>query len=336
MVERIRVGLIGFGAMGHIHAVNLLERIPGAELTAIAFPRIHQLQPSQSLWLGCALYSDYHELLDLRSLDAIVVASASTVHLEILTAAVECKVPVFCEKPLALNLRDAIAVHQLYEDHQVPLQVAFMRRYDPHYIDVQRWIEEGAIGTPYHFSDVSRDRTGPSTSVIKNSGGIYMDMGVHDFDLARWLMSTEIDSVYAQGGLFSYPDYGTVGDVDQGYVSFHCVSQALGMVELSRHAEYGYDIRTEILGSKGAIQSAAVNATGTVLLRDGEVVQDTYRDFSERFNEAYRNELTEFIENVRQGSRPRTTGLDGVRATAIAEAATRSAESGKEEVVPLV
>jgi predicted dehydrogenase len=333
MPKTVRVGLIGFGNMGRIHAENLNGRVHGAKLVAVADPR-EDMADARNIAAGpVPFYHDYRFLLEKDDIDAFVVAAATTRHADILRSLVEGGHPVLCEKPIALTSADSLAIHKLYEERGVPLQIGFMRRYDPQYIKAKQLIDEGKIGQPYHFYGVSRDRVGPAYEVARYSGGFFLDTGVHDFDLAHWLLDTQIDSVFARGDIFRHEDYKNIPDVDQAHASFHCVSKALGLVELSRDAIYGYEIRTEILGTKGAIQVSALHSTGTVLLVDGEVVRDTYADYRERFDQAYLNELQDFVNRVSQGESVAVTAVDGIRATLVGEAAARSLTSGRDEVV---
>ncbi|PSR22374.1 MAG: hypothetical protein C7B45_07095 [Sulfobacillus acidophilus] len=330
MTSHVRIGVIGVGGMGRTHAWNLNGAVPGAQLVGVADPRIDTID--RDALPPVPRYQDYRQLLE-SDLDAIVIAAASTAHAEVLKAAVSFQHPVFCEKPLALTLEDSVAIHRLYESLKVPLQMGFMRRFDPQYRRAFDLIQEGAIGTPYHYSGISRDRVGPALEVMRYSGGFYLDTGVHEFDIARWLLHSEITSVFARGGIYNHPEYETVNDVDQAHVSFQCESGAMGLVELSRDAVYGYEIRTEVLGTRGAVQVVQVNATGTALLVDGEVRRDTYRDYAERFREAYFHEMQGFVEMVRTGGKPSVGSVDGIRATVVAQAAQRSLLSHRDETV---
>lgn len=331
MSAALKVGVIGLGAMGRTHASNLRGSIPGAVLGGIADPRLAEVARDVDHW-SVPGYTDYRALLE-SDCDAFVIATGSSSHAEVLTAAAAQGHPVFCEKPLALTLQDSVAIHHLYAARQVPLQMGFMRRFDPHYRRARDLIDAGEIGTPYHYYGLSRDRRGPELEVIRYSGGFFLDTGVHEFDLARWLLQTEIDSVFARGALYNHPDYGELGDVDQAHVSLHGTSGCLGLVELSRDAVYGYEIRTEVLGTHGAIQVAQVNATGTALLIDGRIVRDTYRDYRDRFRDAYLHEMIAFVDAARQDRVPEVSSVDGIRAVVVAEAARRSLDSHRDEPV---
>jgi len=329
----VRIAVVGLGVMGRTHAENLLGQIPDARLAAIVDPQMATIDRG---FLGSSdvpALDDYRRLLDLKDLDAVVVASASSSHSEVLKAVVERKCPVFCEKPLALTMDESIAIHQLYQSAGVPLQMGFMRRFDPHYVKAKAIIDGGDIGTPYHFFGQSRDRVAPPMAIVKHSGGFFLDTGVHDIDLARWLLGTEVTEVFARGGVYNNPDYRTIPDVDHAHMSFRAASDAMGMVELSRDAVYGYEIRTEILGTKGALQVATASPTGTVLMVKGAIVKDTYPDYRERFREAYLHEMQAFVEVVRGEEQPKVSSIDGIRATLVAEAAQRSLKTGRNETV---
>lgn len=331
----VRVAVIGLGVMGRTHAENLQGHISGAMLAAVVDPHIHAIDASFVRSSHTVAFDDYRALIDWPDLDAVVVASSSSSHGELLKALVERQCPVFCEKPLALTIEESVEIHRLYESAGVPLQMGFMRRFDPHYVRAKALIDHGEIGTPYHFFGMSRDRVAPPLEIVRHSGGFFLDTGVHDIDLARWLLGTEVIEVFARGGVFNHPDYRTIADVDHAHVSFHGSSGAMGLMELSRDAVYGYEIRTEILGTQGAIQIATASPTGTVLMVDGAIKRDTYPDYRERFQEAYLNEMRVFVEVVRGKESPQVTSIDGIRATSVAQAAQRSLTSGRNELVAL-
>ncbi len=328
-----RIAVIGLGTMGSTHAMNLMGGIPGATLAAVADPYVDSLPLSFLGQQPVAIFSDYRRLLEEDGWDALIIASSSTTHGEVLRMAAEAGKPVFCEKPLALSLQDSLDIHRLYASRHIPLHMGFMRRFDPHYMQAKQLIDGGRIGRPYHYYGLSRDRIGPAVGTARESGGFYLDTGVHEFDMARWLMGSEIVSVFARGELYNHPDYAEFHDVDQTHLSFRCASGSLGITELSRDAIYGYEIRTEVLGTEGAIQVAPVNRTGTALLIDGQVIRDTFKDYRERFREAYLNEIQDFVQCVREGRPPMVGSGDGIRATVIAEAGIRSLQSGRDEEV---
>lgn len=328
MNDQLRVGLIGLGTMGRIHAQNLLQSVSDARLEAVADPHIASIEEQGIIRLPKQVrrFSQYQDLLAL-DLDAVVVASATTTHEVVLWDVLHVKRPVLCEKPIGMTLDVSRALVQAFDSAGVPLQVGFMRRYDPLYRRAYELIQDNAIGRPYHFWSLSRDQFAPPIDVVRYSGGFWLDTGVHDYDLAHWLMADTIDSVYARGGVFVSQGYETVGDVDQMHVSFSTHSGKLGLVELGRNAIYGYDIRTEILGEKGAIQVLTGNRTSTVLMLKDQMIGDTFRHYAERFREAYQAELTDFIAAVRNGRPVGVSGNDALQAQAVAVAVQTSLES---------
>ncbi len=320
--------------MGRIHATNLVAGFPNASLYAVADPQIVAIEQAGLMQLPAAVKRcvDYRELLTM-DLDAVLIASATATHERVLGEAIAAGMPIFCEKPLAMDLAEAVRLHHAIEERQLPVQVGFMRRFDPLYQRAKQLIENGHIGTPYHFWGQSRDQVAPSLDVARYSGGLCVDTGVHEFDVARWLLDDEIISVFAQGGLFVSRELAEIGDVDQVDISFRTQSGRLGLAELSRNAVYGYDIRAEILGERGAVQVVSGHRTGTVLMVENEIIGDTYHTYAERFEKAYRNELQAFFEAIGTGARCSVTSADAVRAQAAAMAAERSLKSGSVEAV---
>jgi predicted dehydrogenase len=191
-------------------------------------------------------------------------------------------------------------------------------------------IEEGRIGVPYHYWGLSRDQWAPPLDTVKNSGGFAVDTGVHEFDLVRWFFDDEFASVYARGGVFVTKALASLGDYDQVDISFRTVGEKLGLIELSRNAVYGYDVRAEILGDRGAIRVVADHRTTTALYVENQVIGDTFQTFAERFQWAYKQQLVEFVELVK-GERPTTPvgSGDAVKAQEVAVAVRQSLASGQ-------
>ena len=208
----------------------------------------------------------------------------------------------------------------------VKLQLGFMRRFDPSYALAKKKIDAGDIGTPVLFRSTSRDpkRTSLEFARRENGGGMILDMGVHDFDLARWLVNSEVTRVYAQGGCLAYPELAEVGDIDNAVISLEFASGALGSIDLSRNAVYGYDIRTEVLGTEGALTIGSLSQTSTVWLSRSGITHDTIPYFMERFGEAYAAEIRAFVQCVLEDRDVPVTGMDARHATEIGIAATRS------------
>jgi len=259
-----------------------------------------------------------------------VIVTPTHVHREQVTAAAARKKPTFCEKPPALSLDEVAEMKKAIDASGMFFQMGFMRRFDTGYAAAKKQIDAGRIGTPLVFKATSRDPYRPSLEYAnpKSSGGMLIDMGIHDFDLARWFMG-DVRSVAAIGATIAYPELETVGDIDNAIASLIFTSGKLGVVDLTRSGIYGYDISTEILGLEGTIRIGYLRETPILVMTKATgVSHDTVPYFMERFRDAYTNQLQNFAQNVLQQRQPPVTIDDGMEALRIAIAATRARETG--------
>jgi len=331
----IRIGLIGAGRMGATFAHHLINSIAEADLIAIADAHGKTAGEVAARYGVESTYNDYYRLLERPDIDAVVIASPTNTHAEIIQAAARAGKHIFCEKPLALTMEDCDAAIAAVKAAGVKLQLGFMRRFDAGYVAAKRKIEEGLIGKPVMFKSTGRDpkRTSLEFARRENSGGLIADMAAHDFDLGRWLMGSEVQRVYSEGGCLVYPELQDVGDIDNAVVNLRFASGAIGNVDVSRNAVYGYDIRTEVLGSEGGLMISKIRQTPIlVMTRDG-VTHDTVPYFMERFGEAYAAEIRDFVACILEGREPTVTAQDGRAAAAIGIAATISFEEGRPVLV---
>jgi scyllo-inositol 2-dehydrogenase (NAD+) len=329
----LRIGLIGAGRMGKVFAHTLAFSVSEADLIAVADPATGQ--ETASCYGIKTWFSDYRALLDQKDIEAVVVASPTHTHLEVVKAAAAAGKQIFCEKPLAMTLQGCDEAIQAASDAGVRLMVGFMRRFDASYVRAKKLIDEGIIGKPVMFKAVGRDpkRTSLEFARRENSGGLILDMGIHDFDLARWFMGSEVERTYSEGGCLVFPELQEVGDIDNAVINLKFTSGAIGNVDVSRNAVYGYDIRTEILGSKGALIIGKERQTETVVLTIDGVAHDTVPYFMERFGDAYAAEIREFVTCIVENREPAVSGQDARAATAIGLAATRSLDEGRPVLV---
>lgn len=325
MNNRIRIGVIGLGPMGMKHARSVAEN-PDAQLAAVATRRAEAGNEMNARY-GCRVYGDYRALLDDADIDAVVIASATQDHPAHIIAAAQAHKPIFTEKPTALTLADADRVISAVTQNDVRCMVGFMRRWDPAYAAAKQKIDAGEIGKPVTFKAVSRDPFWPAheNDDPRVSGGFWVDMGVHDFDLARWLMGAEVREVHAIGGALVYPVLKEFDDMDNGIVSFVFDNDALGSTELSRNARYGYDIRTEVLGSDGALFIGSLQQTGLQVLNKNGVTHDVFPWYLERFDQAFRNEINAFIAALKEGQRELSPNVYDARAALAIGLAAREA-----------
>jgi inositol 2-dehydrogenase len=319
MPEQIRIGVIGLGPMGLDHAQSVAEN-PDARLIAVASRRADVGRETAER-LHCRAFADIDALLADAEIQAVVIASATQMHPEHIIAAAQARKDIFTEKPIALALEDADRVIREVARCGVRCMVGFMRRFDPAYRAAKEKIDAGVIGKPVTFKATSRDPFWPAHADDdpRVSGGFWVDMGVHDYDLARWLMGDEIKQVYAIGGALVYPDLKKYDDMDNGIAAFVYEHGTLGSIELSRNARYGYDIRTEVLGSEGGLWIGSIQQTALHVLTKTGVTHDVYSWYRERFAEAYRGEIDAFIAALKAGQSTLSPDLhDGRRALEIA------------------
>lgn len=330
MNAKLNIGLVGVGRMGIAYAQYLAYRVPGATLSAVADVRAEAAEAARAQFGAARAYSDFHDLVRDPAVDAVVVMTPTKLHKEVVLAAAAAGKPIFCEKPLALSLEDAVLMRDAVAKSGVFFQLGFMRRFDAGYAAAKRKIEAGAIGKPCVFKSSSKDKQRPSVDYLRpeNSGGLFIDMGIHDFDLARWFMG-DVASVYSTGGVLAYPEMEGIGDWDNALTNLRFRSGCIGMVSLSRNGVYGYGIHTEIVGTEGTIQIGYDRETPVLLMTKDTIAHDTVPGFYERFENAYIVQLQDFVQNLRQQRPPPITLEDGIAAQQIALAATRSAQEDR-------
>jgi len=337
MKGRLAIGLIGAGRLGRVYARDLASRIAETKLVAIADPVEAVAKEVAAEFDVPKYYADPLALIDDPAVDAIVIVSPTHTHREIVIAAASRKKPTFCEKPPALSLDEVAEMQEAVSSSGMFLQMGFMRRFDAGYASAKKQIEEGRIGMPLVFKSTSRDPFRPSLEYAnpKSSGGMLLDMGIHDFDLARWFMG-DVRTVSTIGATIAYPELATVGDIDNAVASLTFTSGKLGVVDLSRSGIYGYDISTEILGLEGTLKIGYLRETPVMLLTKNSVAHDTVPYFMERFRDAYTTQLQNFAQNVQQERPAPITIEDGMEALRIGVAATRAHETGRSVVVSAI
>jgi predicted dehydrogenase len=321
---QLPIGVIGLGRMGQVHARILARQIQGAQLLAVADLDSARARGFAESFGVPYWYDNPDDLLAHADLEAVVVSTPSDTHVSVVTAAARAGLAVLCEKPLALDLEGTDRAIAAAELAGVRLQVGFMRRTQPEYLRLKRAIREGRLGRPVLFRATQRDPDAPPASFCDPavSGGILVDMGIHEFDLARWLLEDEVRAVQAFGTASVFPELEAVGDFDNATVNLAFQGGAVGSVDLSRNARYGEDIRTEVIGSKdgvfvGELPSRSKSST----------------DAQETTDRCYRPQLQTFVNAIRKDGELAASGADSRAALLIALAARQSVETG--EVVRL-
>ena len=325
-MKALNLGVVGVGEMGRRHAENLRRAVPHARLAAVADIDLARARALAAELEIDAAYSSAAELAAHPGLDAVVIASPPKYHLSAIAAAARAGKHVFCEKPLTLCLDEADAAIAAVNRAGVILQVGHMRRYDPPYVAARARIEAGEIGEIVVFKSIGRDQeTSPAGACqVEANGTLFHDSTAHDFDLARWLTGDEILELHAYGSTIAIPELKQAGGFDAGVVNLQFTSGAIGNIESFMDAKYGYDIRTEIVGTRGTLFVGSLRQTAlTVMTRAGSC-HDVIAHWLTRFAGAYLSEIADFVEAVRHGRTPRVTGEDGRRSLAAAVAAVES------------
>jgi scyllo-inositol 2-dehydrogenase (NAD+) len=330
MTSKLNIGLVGVGRMGIAYARYLASRVPGATLYAVSDVRRDAAEAVRGQFGAAKAYPDFNDLMKDSAVDAVVVMTPTKLHHDIVVAAARAGKPIFCEKPLSLSIEDAQRMQDAVMKSGVFFQLGFMRRFDVGYAAAKKKIAAGAIGKPCVFKSTSKDKERPSVDYLRpeNSGGLFIDMGIHDFDLARWFMG-EIETVYSSGGVLAYPEMEGIGDWDNAITNMRFASGCIGSVTLSRNGVYGYGIHTEIVGTEGTIQIGYDRETPVLLLTKDTIAHDTIPGFYERFENAYIAQLQDFVQNLRERRPPTITIEDGIAAQRVALAATLSAQENR-------
>ena len=326
--ERVRVGLVGLGRMGRFHAANLAGRVLGARLVRIADAAEGVARETSGRLGGVRWSTGYEDLLEDPEVEAVVVASPTPLHAEMAEAAAVASKHIFCEKPISLELEPTYQVMEAVRTAGVKMQVGFQRRFDPDYRAARERISAGHIGEVYLFRTSLRDMRSPGFDYLEGSGGLFADVTVHDFDAARWLVG-EIEEVTAFGAALSAPGFEEVGDIDNAVVTLRFVGGALGIIDNSRVAGYGYECSSEVLGHRGTLRVGDHRRVAVETLTPGRACRDHVSDFVERFADAYREEMEHFVRVVRGEAEPRPSGADAAAATVLARAAERSHREGR-------
>ena len=325
MDKKLNIGVIGLGRLGSLYAGYCANRLSRGNLVAVSDVREEVAQEQAELFGASRWYKNYQDLLGDREVDAILVVTPTSFHKTIVIDAARAGKGIFCEKPLSLSVDECLEIKEVVEQTGAFLQLGFMRRFDSAYVAAKQKIEDGTIGQRVQYKATSRDRVRASLEFLnpEHSGGLFVDMGIHDFDIARWLMG-EVKSVYAVAGVMAYPEMKEIGDVDNAIVNMYFENGTLGAVDLSRNAIYGYDIHAEILGTEGTLQLGYLRETPIQVMKENEISHDTVPGFYERFEKAYIDQLDNFVENILQRKEPPITVVDGISALKIALAATQS------------
>ncbi len=310
--SKLGIGVIGTGRIGKLHIQHLSQNIPDADLITICSLDTETAESLAVQFNIPKVTTDYNSLLTNPKIDGVIVASSTDTHVEICQAAAKAGKHIFCEKPIALDLEQIDVTLAIVERADVKFQVGFNRRFDVNFMRVREAISAGEIGEPHILRITSRDPAPPPIEYVKVSGGLFLDMTIHDFDMARYLIGDEVVEIYAVGRVRVDPKIGEVGDIDTTIITLRFQNGVLATIDNSRKAIYGYDQRVEVFGSKGMV-TAGNPMTDTVTFSDSEGSRSAPLPdfFVERYKEAYLTELQAFIRCIQEETQPLVTGADG-------------------------
>lgn len=323
----VRFGVLGAGRIGQVHA-RAIASVEGADLVAIAEPVDAAAKAAQARF-GCELRT-IDQIAASDDIDAVVICTPTDTHADLIEQFARAGKAVFCEKPVDLNVDRVKQALATVEAEGATLMVGFNRRFDPDFMAVKAAIDAGRIGAVEMVTITSRDPGAPPYDYIKVSGGIFRDMTIHDFDMARWLLGEEVETVTAQASVLTDPKIGELGDYDSVNVILRTASGKQCVITNSRRASYGYDQRIEVLGSAGSVSAENHREANIEIANDGGYTRPPLLNFfMTRYIAAYANEIAAFVAAVAEGAATPTTGLDGLRALELAEAALASAQTGQ-------
>ena len=321
--DRVRVGVVGLGRLGKRHAANLASRVPGAELVAACSPSADERAWAKATLGTKHLYADYAQLLAHPGLDAVFLVTPNTVHPEQIVAGLRAGKHVFCEKPLSLELDECLAVEAEAARHpRLKVMIGYVRRFDASYQDAQKKIASGAIGRPFLVRSQTTDMNDPSGFFVRfapKSGGIFLDMSVHDIDAARWLLGApQPKRVFSVGTIAVHEGLAACGDVDNGVAVCEFEGGAMATIYASRTMAHGHETTTEIVGTAGRLVVGRDGRLNQVEIADGHGIRtETTPTFWERFEDAFLRETVHFADCVRFDRPPGLTLHDATEATRI-------------------
>ncbi len=328
--RKLRFGVLGVGRIGKIHTENLVNRVPGAEVAALSDVFAGELASVAARFNVPRTFPDYRQVLELPDVDAVVICTPTNTHHRMILDAAAAGKHIFCEKPVDLAIEKIEEINRRVEERGVQLMVGFNRRFDPNFLKVREMVKSGKVGEPQVLKITSRDPSPPPENYIRASGGLFLDMTIHDFDMARYLMASDVSEVYARAGVLVDPVFEKAGDWDTAIVTLAFESGALGTIDNSRKAVYGYDQRVEVFGSEGMVTVKNNTPDSHVHLdRAGVHSSLPLNFFMDRYTESYLREMRVFVESVQGGQPVPVTGRDGLMAVVIGLAAAKSVKENR-------
>ena len=327
-MTKLKLGIAGLGRIGKIHLENLLQT-PSVDVVAASDPDKDCLQYAIDRGVTHTS-STFEEMLGSTQIDAVLICSPTDTHADYVELSAKSGIHIFCEKPLDLSLHRVLEVLKVVKDTKVKLMLGFNRRFDKEFRKVRELVKNEAVGLPHLVKITSRDPGAPPVSYIKKSGGLFLDMTIHDFDMARFVVEKEVEEVYAKGAVLVDPAIGEAGDIDTAVVTLTYTDGTMAIIDNSREASYGYDQRVDVFGSKGMVQSNNnFHDSHKLYNKQGIHAALPLHFFLERYQEAYKTEMTDFIKGLKNGSLMPVDGNDGLQSLKIGLAALKSLKENR-------
>lgn len=325
----IKIGIVGLGRIGKVHLFNIQQLISGASVIAACSRSEKSLEYAKKHSVK-GLFTSFDDMLSEGGIDAVIIASPTSLHFEHLKLAIAAGKHIFCEKPIDLSIENVKEIKSLLDATPVKFMVGFNRRYDPNVLKIKKELNEGRLGAPQSVKIISRDPGPPPMEYIKTSGGLFLDMAIHDFDLARYLMNSEITEVYSTASIFGDLPLETVEDVDTAVTILKFKNKGFATIENSRNSTYGYDQRIEVFGEKGLL-SAQNKSDDSVYFANNSGFHrpKPVGFFIERYKESYINILDSFVQCLEQNKDLELTFQDGLQSLAISLAAEKSSKQNR-------
>lgn len=327
----MKIGIIGAGRIGKVHAQNIAMFVPELEIKTIADPFASAETEAFAKRFGIPnVTKDANDILNDKEIEAVLICSSTDTHSNYIIESAKAGKHIFCEKPIDYNLDNVYAAIKAAEDAGVKLQIGFCRRFDHNHRAVYDLVQAGKVGIPHIIKISSRDPEPPPISYVKVSGGIFYDMMIHDFDMARFLAGSEVTEVYAQGSVLVDPAIGEAGDVDTAVVTLRFESGCIAVIDNSRKAVYGYDQRIEVFGSNGCAQNENdIPSTAVLFSADCTTYGTAYKVMWDRYTGAFVAEMKAFADAIVNDLETPVTGMDGLYPVLMAAAATKSLHEGR-------
>jgi myo-inositol 2-dehydrogenase/D-chiro-inositol 1-dehydrogenase len=324
-MKKVKIGVIGTGRIGKVHIATLVRNVPQAEVVAVADINLNSANEVAKAFGINSVFTSYADVINHPDVEAVAICSPTDTHARYIVEAAEAGKHIFCEKPVDLSLDIIKGAIDAVGKAGVKLMVGFNRRFDPNFLKIKQLVMNGKIGEPHILKITSRDPAPPPPEYSATSGGMFLDMTIHDFDMARYIAGCEVTEVYAKTAVLVDPEIGKAGDIDTAVITLSFANGAIGVIDNSRKAVYGYDQRVEIFGSKGMVfADNNYPENHRYFAEDGVHGSLPLNFFMDRYLEAYANEMKIFCDAVVNDKELPVSGTDGLMSVAIALAAKKS------------